>query len=74
MCAERLQRVLMAIVLSVALYLTSIQELLFAIILQGFLIVMVLIWAITDFCPSLWLFGKIFGNCKKEKSCGEGKL
>jgi hypothetical protein len=74
MCAERLQRVLMAIVLSIVLYLVSIHELTFAIILQSFVIIMVLIWAFTDFCPSIWIFGKIFGKCNKEKSCGESKL
>jgi hypothetical protein len=35
-------------------------------VLQLFVIAMVVVWAITDFCPSLWAFGKIFGHCKKK--------
>lgn len=66
MCAEKLQRILMACVLLVALYLLSIGSV-FGIVLQLFVIAMVLIWAFTDFCPSLWIFSKMFGNCEKKE-------
>ena len=62
MCAETLQRILMAIVLSVSLYFLSIGSII-GLILQGLVIIMVLIWAFTNFCPSLYMFEKIFGKC-----------
>ncbi|NWF67373.1 MAG: phosphoribosylaminoimidazole synthetase [Campylobacterales bacterium] len=65
MCAEKIQRILMAIVLTLALYFMSIGSVI-GFILQVFVIVMVIIWAFTDFCPSLWFFGKTFGKCKKD--------
>lgn len=65
MCAERLQRFLMAIVLCVAFYFMSIGSVI-GMVLQLFVIAMIIVWAATDFCPSLWIFGKIFGHCKKD--------
>ena len=65
MCAEKIQRFLMAFVLLVAFYFMSIGSIV-GIILQFFVIGMIIIWAITDFCPSLWIFGKIFGHCEKK--------
>lgn len=70
-CAERLQRVLMAIVLCLAFYLISVQNS-FGMLILGFVIVMVFVWAITDFCPSIWIFKKLIGSCcdkKESKSC-----
>jgi len=67
MCAEKLQRILMAIVLIVSLFLL-INGSVFGIILQVFVISMVLIWAFTDFCPSLWAFEKMFGACEKKEN------
>ena len=65
MCAEKLQRLLMATVLLVAFYFMSIGSVI-GMILQLFVIAMIIVWAATDFCPSLWIFGKIFGHCKKD--------
>ena len=65
MCAEKIQRLLMAIVLLIAFYFMTIGSVI-GFVLQLFVIAMVVVWAITDFCPSLWIFGKIFGNCKKK--------
>jgi hypothetical protein len=62
MCAETLQRVLMAFVLSVSLYFLTIGSTI-GIILQVFVIIMILVWAFTNFCPSLYIFEKIFGRC-----------
>lgn len=64
MCAEKLQRILMAIVLIVSLFLT-LNGSVVGIVLQTFVILMILVWAFTDFCPSLWAFKKMFGSCKK---------
>lgn len=66
MCAERIQRFLMAIVLTVALFLFASNQMLYAMIIQTFVILMVVVWAFTDFCPSLWFFGKVFGKCPQK--------
>lgn len=63
MCAEKIQRFLMAIVLTAAMLLFANNQLLYAMILQTLVIVMVIVWAIIDFCPSLWVFKKVFGSC-----------
>ncbi len=63
MCAERIQRFLMAIVLTVIMVLFAAGQTQVGVILQTLVIVMVLVWAFADFCPSLWLFKKLFGSC-----------
>ena len=73
MCAEKLQRILMAIVLTVSLFLL-INGSVIGIILQVFVIVMVLIWALTNFCPSLWAFEKMFGSTKGHAKGLRGKV
>lgn len=67
MCAEKVQRLLMAIVLTVALVLFYIGETTFGLILQAFVIGMVFVWAVADFCPSLWFFNKTLGSCSDKK-------
>ncbi len=70
MCGAKAQRILMAIMLGFVLYLFAMgmqgNALMFKIgvILQTFIIIMLLIFAFTNFCPSLWFFNKIFGKCK----------
>lgn len=63
LCAEKLQRLLMAMVLFAACCLMSMGSL-YGTILLGSVIAMIVIWAITDFCPSIWLFSKVVGHCK----------
>lgn len=63
LCAEKLQRLMMSAVLLLAYFLMSIGSP-YGGILVLFTIVMILVWAITDFCPSIWLFTKFFGHCK----------
>jgi len=67
MCAERIQRFLMAIVLTVIMVLFATGQMQLAVILQTLVIVMIVVWAFTDFCPSLWVFKKIFGPCEKKE-------
>jgi len=62
-CAEKLQRLMMAGVLMLAWGLLSMGSI-YGSILMGFVILMVIVWAITDFCPSIWVFSKLFGRCK----------
>lgn len=63
MCAERIQRFLMAMVLTgtMVLFMTGYAQI--AVILQSFIVVIIVIWALADFCPSLWAFKKLFGSC-----------
>lgn len=63
MCAERIQRFLMAIVLTIAMLLFANGQMFYAMIIQTFVILMVIVWALTDFCPSIWIFTKLFGKC-----------
>ncbi len=71
MCGDKAQRILMAIVLGFTMYLFMVgakshnQTMLqIAVVVQAFVIIMLLIFAFTNFCPSLWFFNKIFGKCK----------
>jgi Na+-transporting methylmalonyl-CoA/oxaloacetate decarboxylase beta subunit len=66
MCAEKIQRFLMAIILTVTMVLSVSGQMQWAVVLQTFVILMVLVWAFTDFCPSLWFFGKLFGKCPRK--------
>ncbi|WP_295055629.1 phosphoribosylaminoimidazole synthetase [Sulfuricurvum sp.] len=66
MCAEKIQRFLMAAVLTIALFLFADGEMLYAMILQTLVIVMVIVWALFDFCPSLWIFKRVFGKCPQK--------
>lgn len=65
MCAERIQRFLMAIVLTVSMFLFAAGMVQAGVVLQSLVILMIIVWALTDFCPSLWLFRRIFGPCEK---------
>ncbi|MRI82838.1 MAG: phosphoribosylaminoimidazole synthetase [Nitratiruptor sp.] len=72
MCGDRMQRILMAIMLGLTMYLFALgrtDQTMFqiAVVLQTFMIVMILIFAFTNFCPSLWFFNKVFGKCQWEK-------
>ncbi|WP_310439251.1 phosphoribosylaminoimidazole synthetase [Sulfuricurvum sp.] len=56
----------MAIVLTAAMFLFADGQMLYAMILQTLVIVMVIVWALFDFCPSLWIFKKVFGKCPQK--------
>ncbi|MDP1784513.1 MAG: phosphoribosylaminoimidazole synthetase [Sulfuricurvum sp.] len=66
MCAEKIQRLLMAIVLTISMVLFTEGYTQYGMLLQGFVILMILVWAIKDFCPSIWIFTKFFGTCSKK--------
>ncbi|MDD5717604.1 MAG: phosphoribosylaminoimidazole synthetase [Sulfuricurvum sp.] len=53
MCAEKIQRFLMAIVLTATMLLFAGNQLIYAMILQTLVILMLIVWALSDFCPSL---------------------
>ena len=73
MCAERIQRILTAVMLGIALMFMAqgargdALSMKIGVLLQAFIILMMLVWAFTNFCPSLWFFKKVFGPCDWEK-------
>jgi amino acid transporter len=74
-----MQRILTALMLGIILYFfamgahdfqTGLKESFHfqvAVVLQIFVIIMMLVWAFTNFCPSTWLMSKIFPPCEWEK-------
>ena len=64
MLSERIQRVIMAMALMAILYLFNIEEAMVANYLLSGVIGLVVIWAIFDFCPSLWTLQKLFKEKK----------
>jgi len=70
-CAQRVQRVLMAIMLGIVMGLAGSGMLAAAFVLQLFIMIMLIIWAVTNFCPSIWLLEKTIGKCDFEKSSDE---
>ena len=69
MCGDRAQRILMAVMLGLSMYLFITGQIQFGVLLQTFIIIMILIFAFTNFCPSLWFFNKIFGECDWKRKC-----
>jgi hypothetical protein len=67
MCVSRIQRIMTAIVLGLILYFFTSGSIMIAAFLQVFVIIMMLVWAITNFCPSIWLLKKIFPPCEWDK-------
>ena len=60
MLSERIQRVMMGSLLTIILYLFNIQEVMIASYLLSGVIFLIVVWAIFDFCPSLWVLKKVF--------------
>ena len=85
MCASRVQRLLTAIMLGIILYFFAQAAVDFqngvkesvnfqiATGLQAFVILMMIIWAITNFCPSTWMMKKILPPCPWDCECEEEK-
>lgn len=68
MCAEKIQRFLMGIALTFTMVLFALGETGYGVMIQTFIISMVVVWAFTDFCPSLWFFSKLFGSCPSKEN------
>jgi len=66
MCVSRIQRLMTSIVLGLILFLSMTDNVNLAITLQVFVIIMMSIWAITNFCPSTWALKKLFPLCSWE--------
>ena len=73
MCYQKLQRILTAVVLGITLLFFTLgfngdtKMFQIAVILQIFVILMLLLWAFTNFCPSIWFLKKIFPPCDWKK-------
>ncbi len=67
MCVTRIQRIMTAVVLGLILYFFTTNDFAIAITLQGFVIIMMLIWAVTNFCPSIWVLKKIVPPCSWDR-------
>ncbi len=63
MCVSRVQRIMTAIVLGLVILFYFMGFTTLALVLQVFVIVMLLIWAMTNFCPSIWLLKKLLPPC-----------
>ena len=67
MCVERVQRLMMVAFLVAIFYFVSIYWIGTALILIAFMIVLLLVWALIDFCPSIWILGKFLPKCWSRK-------
>lgn len=58
MCAERIQRFLMAAIIALGTWLlySGVSE---GVYLLGFVVVMIIAWGIFDFCPSIFFIKKM---------------
>jgi len=70
-CAERMQRFLMAFMMMLILVLLSKGAMTVALALLAFVAIMLVIYGMFDFCPSTWVLTKLFGSCYCE--CKEGE-
>jgi len=62
-CAERMQRFLMAFMMLLILVLLSKGITTVALALLAFVAIMLVIYGMFDFCPSTWMLTKLFGSC-----------
>ncbi|MEF3191428.1 MAG: hypothetical protein K6347_02610 [Campylobacterales bacterium] len=67
MCVERVQRLMMAVLLGLIAYFVSVNATGIALLLIIFMMAMVLIWAFTNFCPSIWMLSKFLPKCWETK-------
>lgn len=67
MCVSRIQRFMTAIVLGIVILLYTLGYTSVAIGLQSFVILMMVIWGLTNFCPSIWILKKILPPCSWDK-------
>ncbi len=67
MCAEKIQRIIQAIILGFVLGLAGMGMLKAAFLLQFAMMIMLLVAGFTGFCPGLIILKKIFPPCKYEE-------
>ena len=67
MCAERMQRIIQAIILGLILGLAGSKMFASAFIITVSMMIMLFIAGLTGFCPGLMILKKIFPPCKCEE-------
>jgi hypothetical protein len=67
MCAEKIQRIIQAIILGFVMGLAGMGMLKAAFLLQLAMMLMLLIAGITGFCPGLIILKKIFPSCESQE-------
>ena len=67
MCVSRVQRLMTSAILGLVLLFHFFGYGNTALWLQVFVIIMILVWAITNFCPSLWVLKKFLLPCSWDK-------
>jgi hypothetical protein len=63
MCAERVTRILTAFMLVIIMGFLAKGMQMVALVLLAFMAIMMTIWALFDFCPSIWMMRKILPSC-----------
>ena len=63
MCADRLHRIVIAIILGIIMGMAGAGMAQLAFISQLFVMIMLFIWAFTNFCPSLYILRKVLPPC-----------
>jgi len=67
LCAERMQRIIQAIILGVVMGLAGSQMFKIAFIVLFAMMLMLFIAGLTGFCPGLMILRKLFPSCKCEE-------
>jgi hypothetical protein len=66
MCVERFHRLMMAALLIVTILLFISAKEVLAIAILVFMVLMLSIWAVFDFCPALKILSKFMKSCDKK--------
>jgi len=67
MCAQRVHRMIMAIMLGVVMGMMASKSIQIVFLLLLFMMISLLVWAFTDFCLTIFLLKKILPSCDFEK-------
>jgi len=70
LCAERMQRIVQAIILGLIMGLAGAQMFKIAFIVTFAMMVMLFVAGLTGFCPGLMILKKIFPSCDTPESKG----
>ncbi len=65
MCADRIHRIVIAIILGVIMGMAGAGMVQLAFLSQLFVMIMLFIWAFTNFCPSLYVLRKVLPPCSE---------
>ncbi len=63
-CAQRIQRLMMAIFIIASIGVLHGYDFYIGTYMLVFMAVMLFVWAIADFCPSIWMLRKFLPDCK----------